>query len=140
MSVFDSLPGLIEGKTPEAVDRLIDRASMLAEGQFDGGEDTELVREGFQTLKGASGDLAHLGAGEIVSVLANWGIGHPNTKAAFVSASMTFEERRAVSHAATAAAISARVEREKAWDRVAVVLEDVGMVVLKLIPFLLAAA
>lgn len=115
-----------------SLDALLEAGQALAED--------EDVRQGFDKLKALGPDLAHLGGKDLATVLSMVGVGSPRAKSAFVSPALSFEERRAVSHAATAATITARVERDAAWDRVKVVLIELGKIALKIAPLLMAVA
>ena len=114
------------------LDALLDASKGLAEDDD--------VRMGIAKLRALGPDLAHLGGKDLATVLSMVGVGSPRAKAAFVSPSLSFQETRAVSHAATAATIASRVEREAAWARVKVVLLELGKVALKIAPLLMAVA
>jgi len=112
--------------------------SLLDVGKALSAEDD--VRQGFDKLKEIAPDLAHLGGKDLATLLSMVGVRSPRMKAAFVSPSLSFQEARAASHEATAATIQARVDREAAWDRVKVVLIELGKVALKIAPLLMAVA
>jgi len=141
MSLLDALPGLIEDRGAGVIERLAERAiEAIADSGYPEG-DRDLAHQALDAISANSANLAHLGAGGLVSVLTYSGIGsRDKARLAYLASGASFEERRAASHAATAASVEARLERERNWEQTKAMLETIGKVALKVIPLLLAAA
>lgn len=152
MSLVESIAAhaarAVDDKTPEWLDKGIDRARDLLERQAS--EATrpvevalaELGRDALEAVEERKGALAHLGKARMLSVLVQLGAGREDEARLLYLASgaSSFEELLAASDKSTAATAVATHAREKAWTEVRDLAKEVGAIALKaLIPILLAA-
>lgn len=141
MSVLDTLEELLVDQADDWLDDLTDGAGELADEHLSPGE-AALAKGGLSLLKDAGSELAHLGAGGLVSVVARYAGGDVDgARIRYLgSGKATIDELVDASRASTAASVAATQAREATWESVQATLEELGAVALKILPLLLMAA
>ena len=139
MSLLESLEGALDDQADDWLDGLADEAGALADKHLGLG-DAALVKGGLSLLQDSGKDLAHLGIGGLVSVVARYAAGDVDgARLRYLETGATFAERRAASHASTADTVAATSDREATWEGVQGTLEELGAIALKILPLLLMA-
>ncbi len=140
MSLLDKLANLAEDRSPEVVERIVERAKHLADENLNGPE-RDIAKMALDKISDKSTSLGHLGAGGLVSLLARFHLGEEDqAEVDYLAQGATFSERLAASRDASEEAIRERVNRERAWAEVRDLLKDLGQIAVKVIPLILMAA
>jgi hypothetical protein len=140
MSLLEKIAGLAEERSPDLVDKLVDKARGLADDHLNGPE-RDLAKRALDRLGESSEALGHLGAGGLISVLARLHLGQEDqAERAFMIAGMDFQEVLDAQDASTDGVIRERLNREAYWLEVRELVKDLGQIAVKVIPLLLMAA
>ena len=140
MSLLDQLADLAENKSPEAIRRAVVRAKAVA-GDHLGGPERDLAKAALDRIGQSSAALGHLGAGGLVSLIAQFHMGQQDdAKAVFFRGSATLAELDAATDELTAATIRDRINREAAWQETYELMRDLGKIAIKVLPLILMAA
>ena len=140
MSLLNSLLELADDKTPNAIAGMLRKAKDLADEHLAGPE-RDLAKSALDKIAEHSDALAHLGKGGLIAVVTLTGFSRLNeAKLAYLMAGASFEERRRASMDSTEETTNERINRERAWADVQDTLKALGMIALKVLPLLLAAA
>lgn len=137
---------LVEKGKAEAADRaddwfndLLDKAFVLA-GNWDE-EEASFAREGLAILEDHSGALLGLGSEALLGVLTTYHVGDVvKARHTYLKNYASFAELMAISRDAADKVVVERVEMEAAWSEVKTMLQELGSLLWRVIPLLLAAA
>jgi hypothetical protein len=137
VSLLDGLAGLAGA----GIGEILDGAEALAEEHLTGAEN-RLARGGLAVVRQHEGALAGLSAGAALAVLGRLSIGQASEARLVYLASgrASVAELLAESRAATAGAVAATAAREARFAALMEMAEDLGGVLLKILPLLLLAA
>jgi len=126
--------------TEDLADRALERADRLAADRLDEDELAD-AREGLAVLEKHKGALVGLARGAAAGVLVSLAAGDPDGALDLAGVEdLTFEERRALHHASTDAALAEGDARKARRAALKALAADLGTFALtKLLPFLLAA-
>ena len=137
MSLLDELAGMAGDKGAEGIEELMDKAKDLAGDHLDGPE-ADLAKTALDKISARSEALAHLGQGAVVSLIARIATGEDElARQDFLR--MNFADRIAASEGSSADTVRDRVNRERYWYEVQEMIQDLGKMALKILPFLIAA-
>ena len=142
MSLLSTIEGVVGDRAEDWLSGTLDRAEGLAADHIVGPVQSALVAKAFTMIREHEGELARLGGGGLVSLLTRAGFSKvDDAKLTYLrSGTATVAELIKASHRSTAEVAAATQKRVEDWKKVEQLLEEIGSVALRLIPFLIMAA
>jgi len=144
VSLVQELLDKAEERGPDWIGRALEKATSIAKQNLPEGELLEATEQGIAGLEDIAPQLARLGHTGLVSVVTKFYTGDERgAELEYLSAGAKGETLKAMldrSYQASAEAVSDRVQRDKDWRAVKDKLSELGQLVVRVLPYLIAAA